>query len=188
MSINSSNTQFKKKVEPIVAEKVILITGTSTGIGRATALHLDKLGFTVFAGVRKEKDAESLRQSASPNLVPIMIDMNDGDSIEKAFEQISKAVETPGLKGLVNNAGVPLGGPLEFFNLDDIRKGLEVNLLGHIHIIQRFLPLIRKGKGRIINIGSIGASISVPLVEYPRHHLMPPTLPQKPLCIPLPTR
>lgn len=140
----------------------ILITGTSTGIGRATALHLDKLGYKVFAGVRKDEDAKALKREASENLVPLMIDMNDTNSMENAFKQVSAFADSEGLAGLMNNAAIPMGGPLEFFNPDQLQKGLQANLLGHIRMIQLFLPLIRKKKGRIINIGSIGGIFPAP--------------------------
>jgi len=142
--------------------KSVLITGTSTGIGRATALHLDKLGYKVFAGVRKDEDAKALKREASENLVPLMIDMNDTDSMENAFKQVSAFAGSEGLAGLMNNAAIPMGGPLEFFNPDQLQKGLQANLLGHIRMIQLFLPLIRKKKGRIINIGSIGGIFPAP--------------------------
>jgi NAD(P)-dependent dehydrogenase (short-subunit alcohol dehydrogenase family) len=142
--------------------KSVLITGTSTGIGRATALHLDQLGYRVFAGVRKEDDAKALQREASANLVPLMIDMNDTDSMANAFKQVSAIAGPEGLAGLVNNAGIPMGGPLEFFDPDQLQKGLQVNLLGHIRMIQQFLPLIRKQKGRIVNIGSIGGIFPAP--------------------------
>jgi NAD(P)-dependent dehydrogenase (short-subunit alcohol dehydrogenase family) len=140
----------------------ILITGTSTGIGRATALHLDKRGYKVFAGVRKDEDGKALKREASENLVPLMIDMNDTDSMENAFKQVSTFAGSEGLAGLMNNAAIPMGGPLEFFDPDQLQKGLQVNLLGHIRMIQLFLPLIRKKKGRIINIGSIGGIFPAP--------------------------
>ena len=140
----------------------VLITGTSTGIGRATARYLDKMGFRVFAGVRKQRDGEALRGESSERLTPVIIDVSDTESINNSFEIISESVSEAGLWGLVNNAGIPLEGPIEFFPIDKIRKGLEVNLIGHITVIQTFLPLIRKRKGRIINIGSIGGIMPVP--------------------------
>lgn len=140
----------------------ILITGTSSGIGRATALHLDKLGYKVFAGVRKDEDAKALKREASENLVPLMIDMNDTGSMENAFIQVSAFAGSEGLAGLMNNAAIPMSGPLEYFSPDQLQKGLQANLLGHIRMIQLFLPLIRKKKGRIINIGSIGGIFPAP--------------------------
>ena len=140
----------------------VLITGTSTGIGKATALCLDRMGFRVFAGVRKQSDGETLRRESSERFTPVIVDLNETESIDRAFDTISESVGEAGLSGLVNNAGIPLEGPLEFFPIDDIRKGLEVNLVGHITVIQRFLPLIRKGQGRIINIGSIGGVMPIP--------------------------
>lgn len=143
-------------------DKAVVITGTSTGIGWAAARYLDKLGYTVFAGVRKEKDVDALRKTGSEKLIPVMIDMLDGDTIQKAFEQVSTLYGKTGLVGLVNNAGMPLGGPLEYFDLELIRNGMEVNLVGHINLIQTFLPLLRKQGGRIINIGSIGGIFPAP--------------------------
>jgi len=140
----------------------VFISGSSTGIGKGTALCLDKLGFRVFAGVRRQKDGEALRCESSESLTPVIVDLNEKETIDKALETISEAVGEDGLSGLVNNAGIPLEGPLEFFPIDEIRKGLEVNLIGHITVIQRFLPLIRKRKGRIINVGSIGGILPIP--------------------------
>ena len=94
----------------IANEKTIVITGASTGIGRATALHLDKLGFRVLASVRKEADGQALRKEASNKLRPIFLDVTNGDSIAAAVDTVAK--ETGGeLYGLVNNAGISLNGP-----------------------------------------------------------------------------
>ncbi len=153
----------KRSKETTADSRVVLITGTSTGIGRATALHLERLGFTVFAGVRREEDADALRQDSAGRLDPVIIDLTDAGSIKKAFEIVSASFGHTGLFGLVNNAGAPLGGPLEFIDIDSVRRVLEVNLLGHIQMIQTFLPLLRKQKGRIINVGSIGGIFPAPL-------------------------
>jgi NAD(P)-dependent dehydrogenase (short-subunit alcohol dehydrogenase family) len=146
-----------------VENRAVLITGTSTGIGRTTALHLERLGFTVFAGVRREKDADALRQNSGGRLEPVIIDMTDAGSIKKACEIVSASFGHTGLFGLVNNAGAPLGGPLEFLVLDSVENVFQVNLFGHIRVIQSFLPLLRKQKGRIVNIGSIGGIFPAPL-------------------------
>jgi NAD(P)-dependent dehydrogenase (short-subunit alcohol dehydrogenase family) len=141
----------------------VLITGASTGIGEACALHLDKLGFRVFAGVRKAADADALRQKASPRLTPVMIDVTDATSIASAAETVGQAVGEFGLSGLVNNAGIAVVAPMEFVLLDDLRRQLEVNTIGQVAVTQAFLPLLRRAKGRIVNISSQGGRFVFPL-------------------------
>ena len=143
--------------------KSVLITGASTGIGEDAALHLDRLGFNVFAGVRKEKDADALRQKASDRLHPLIIDVKDSDSIAAAIAEIEKVVEGTGLDGLINNAGIVVSGPLEFIPLDAAREQFEVNVIGQIAVTQACMPMLRKATGgRIINIGSIAAIVPKP--------------------------
>ncbi|GAA6620724.1 SDR family oxidoreductase [Scytonema sp. NUACC26] len=143
----------------------VLITGTSTGVGRAAALLLDKKGYRVFAALRQEKDAESLKHDASENLTPILMDITKGEEIKLAADIVSKAVGDEGLVGLVNNAGLLVDGPVEYIAIDDLRWQFEVNVFGQIAVTQAFLPLIRKAKGRIINIGSVGGKIAGPFVS-----------------------
>jgi NAD(P)-dependent dehydrogenase (short-subunit alcohol dehydrogenase family) len=142
----------------------ILITGASSGIGEACALHLDKLGFRVFAGVRKAADGESLKQKASQNLTPVMIDVTDPATIQSAFETVDQAVGHAGLIGLVNNAGLAVAGPLEFLPITELRKQFEVNVFGHFAVTQAFLPLLRKARGRIVNMSSISGRIAEPIM------------------------
>jgi len=137
----------------------IVITGTSTGIGRAATPWLAKAGFQVFAGVRKVSDAPE-----GPGITPLIIDVTDAESIAVAAQTVAAAVGDKGLRGLVNNAGITVPGPLEFLPLDDIRRQLEVNVIGPIALIQAFLPLLRKGRGRIVNIGSIGGKMASPFL------------------------
>ena len=126
--------------------RAILITGSSTGIGRACALYLDSIGFNVFAGVRREIDGNDLRKNASDRLTPVLLDITDSESIDSALKFVSGEVGGAGLTGLINNAGiVTASGLLEFLSIAEIRKLLEVNLIGHIAVTQAFLPLIRKG-------------------------------------------
>lgn len=140
----------------------ILITGASSGIGRTTALHLDRLGFTVFGTVRSQKDAEALCTKGSNRLVPIIMDVTDQDSINRAREQVSQAVGEAGLAGLVNNAAVGFIAPLELIPLDELRWMFEVNVFGLMAVIQAFLPLLRQGHGRIVNISSIASLFVAP--------------------------
>lgn len=142
--------------------KYVVVTGASKGIGRATALYLDHQGFNVFAGVRSPADGTSLQDEASPRLRPIQIDVTDGDQINRASHEIRSAVDGVGLAGLVNNAGVAFGAPLEFLPLDDFRRQLEVNVVGQLAVTQVLLPCIRQAKGRIINVTSIGGRIAGP--------------------------
>ena len=145
----------------ITNEQAIVVTGASTGIGKATALHLDKLGFRVFAGVRKEADAQALGKEASSKLRPIFLDVTDGDSIAAAMDTVTN--ETDGvLYGLVNNAGLSLNGPLELVPTSDIKQLMDVNVLGLLEVTKAFLPLLRQSKGRIINISSGHGLLAVP--------------------------
>jgi NAD(P)-dependent dehydrogenase (short-subunit alcohol dehydrogenase family) len=142
----------------------VVITGASTGIGRATALHLDRLGYRVFAGVRREADADSLRRESSERLAPVLLDVTDNGSIEAAAKTVSADVDNRGLAGLVNNAGIGVGSPLEFVPLDELRRQLEVNTIGPIAVTQHFLPLVRQATGRIVFVSSIGGRLSNPII------------------------
>lgn len=142
----------------------ILITGASTGIGAACAVHLDRLGFPVFAGVRRREDGEALRRDASSSLVPVQLDVSDAVSIGRAHETVEAAVGQRGLSGLINNAGIVVAGPLEAVPLSAWRRQLEVNVVGVVAVTQAFLPLLRIGQGRIINMGSIAGRATMPLM------------------------
>ena len=112
----------------------VVITGSSTGIGRACALMLDRNGFRVFAGVRTERDGEALRAAASDALTPVHIDVTDSASIQAMAEKVTAEVGTAGLYGLVNNAGTTLPCPIEYLPLDGFRRQLEVNLVGPLAV------------------------------------------------------
>jgi NAD(P)-dependent dehydrogenase (short-subunit alcohol dehydrogenase family) len=140
----------------------VLVTGASTGIGRATVLRLDAAGWRVFAGVRRESDAESLREAGSERIAPLILDVTDPAQIAAAAQRIE--AETDGrLDGLVNNAGIAVPGPLETLPLEDFRRQVEVNLTAQVAVTQAMLPLIRPAQGRIVFIASIGGRIAFPL-------------------------
>lgn len=145
-------------------QRAIVVTGASTGIGQACALRLDRLGFRVFAAVRKVANGETLKQSASERLTPILIDVTDAGSIASAAKIVESLVGETGLFGLVNNAGIAIAGPLEFLPLPELRKQFEVNVVGQVAVTQAFLPLLRRGGGRIINIGSIYGKWALPVL------------------------
>ncbi|HEV3122966.1 MAG TPA: SDR family NAD(P)-dependent oxidoreductase [Candidatus Dormibacteraeota bacterium] len=140
----------------------VVVTGASTGIGEATALHLDRCGWRVFAGVRRSADAQRLQAAASPRLTALTLDVSDGASIAAACAAVDEQLRGSGLGGLVNNAGISGGDPLEFTPLDSLRTMLEVNLVGLVATTQAFLPLLRRNQGRIVCIGSIGGRTPVP--------------------------
>ena len=141
----------------------ILITGASTGIGEATALHLTGRGHRVFAGVRKGADGTRLEASAPPgSLTPVHLDVTDEAGIADALEEVG-ATTGGCLDGVVNNAGIAVGGPLEFLPLDDFRMQIDVNVTGLLAVTQAALPLIRRGHGRVVLIGSMSGRVAVPM-------------------------
>jgi NAD(P)-dependent dehydrogenase (short-subunit alcohol dehydrogenase family) len=142
----------------------VVITGTSKGIGRAAALHLDSKGFTVLAGVRNQADGEALQRAASSRLQPIIVDIINTEQVAQLGETVRQLVGQNGLDGLVNNAGIAVAAPLEFLPMDEFRRQIEVNLTGHLAVTQTLLPAIRQAKGRIINISSVGGRIAGPML------------------------
>jgi NAD(P)-dependent dehydrogenase (short-subunit alcohol dehydrogenase family) len=145
----------------------VLITGASSGIGRATALELDRKGFRVFAGIRKQEDRDSLRAEGSERLTPVKIDVAKPRSIAAAQRNIARKTGEEGLAGLVNNAGIGSGGPIEHLSMDAFRSVIEVNLTGQVAVTQAFLPLLRKGDrpGRVVFISSIGGRVAYPFMS-----------------------
>jgi NAD(P)-dependent dehydrogenase (short-subunit alcohol dehydrogenase family) len=134
--------------------KRILITGASSGIGAATALHLDRQGMEVFAAVREPEGAGALA-TASERLRTIALDVTDPGSIERAMAEVGG-----GLDGLVNNAGIGVPGPLEVLAADDLREQIEVNVIGQVAVTQAALPLLRQAAGRIVFVGSVGGRLA----------------------------
>ena len=141
----------------------VLVTGASTGIGRATAVRLNSRGWRVFAGVRSGADAEALSAVGSGRVVPVMLDVTEGEQIAAAAQQIAAELDGRGLDGLVNNAGVAIPGPLETMPIEEVRRQVEVNLIGQVAVTQALLGQIRLGRGRIVFISSIGGRIAFPL-------------------------
>ncbi|MBZ0256562.1 SDR family oxidoreductase [bacterium] len=146
------------KIQP---PKSVLISGASTGIGRACALELDRKGWRVFAGYRKDADAESLKRDASEHLVPVRLDVTDSESIAESVSLVKGAIGEYGLDALINNAGVAVGGPVEFVSRDQWRQQFEINFFGAVELTQLCLPMLRISKGRIVNISSIAGRSSM---------------------------
>jgi NAD(P)-dependent dehydrogenase (short-subunit alcohol dehydrogenase family) len=172
--------------------RTVVVTGASTGIGRACALELDRLGFHVFAGVRSDEAGRKLQAEASERLIPLRLDVTDAAEIAAAVEMVEHIIgdspifadakigtvpECPkietvpgqplpsplaGLAGLVNNAGIAMPGPVEMVPIEAWRRQIEVNVLGQVAVTQAFLPLLRRGRGRIVNMSSVSGGLSAP--------------------------
>ncbi len=142
--------------------RAVLVTGASSGMGKACALRLSEAGFTVFAAVRKEPDARAMADRGSSRLRPILLDVTDESTVARAVATVRDEVGAAGLSGLVNNAGVAVTGPLELVPIRELRRQYEINVIGQVAVIQAFLPLIRAARGRIINVGSVGARFALP--------------------------
>jgi NAD(P)-dependent dehydrogenase (short-subunit alcohol dehydrogenase family) len=147
-----------------LSSMAVVVTGASTGIGAACALDFAGRGMTVFAGVRDPRAGEALAAKGGPSLIPITLDVTDEPSIARSVETVQRVVGDSGLGGLVNNAGIAIGSPLEVIDLSQLRKQLDVNVIGQIAVTQAFLPLLRRARGRIVNMGSIAGRGTIPLL------------------------
>jgi NAD(P)-dependent dehydrogenase (short-subunit alcohol dehydrogenase family) len=148
--------------------KTVVVTGASVGVGRATALLLDREGWQVFAIVRKQTDAHDLEAAARGPLTGVLADVTDRQQVFAAAAIIGERCGEHGLDGLICNAGAGGAGPLEFAPMDELTKPIETSLYGSIFCAQAFLPLLRTARGRIINVTSGSNLLSMPLAStYP---------------------
>lgn len=150
--------------------KSVLITGVSTGIGFATTKALLGKGYRVFGSVRRQEDAERLKQELGAGFMPLLFDVTDSEAISAALMQVTEAVGDEGLFALINNAGIVIPGPLKYTSLQEFREHFEVNLFGLLDVTQQFLPLLGGElnspfpPGRIINISSTSGRIAYPFM------------------------
>lgn len=150
--------------------KNIMITGASTGIGYATAKSCIDKGYRVFGSVRKQKDADRLKSELGSNFFPLLFDVTDEAAVYKGAEKVQNILKNEGLYCLVNNAGIAIGGPMMHVPLSDLRRQIEVNVIGLVTTTQAFLPLLGAQKnctfkaGRVINISSVAGKISNPFM------------------------
>lgn len=143
-------------------KRSVIVTGASSGIGKACVARMTRSGWIVIAGVRKSTDADKLKREFSDSIVPVILDVEDQDSIHAVAHEVQAKVDRQGLHGLVNVAGIGMTRPLEYVNPEDLEKMFRVNVFGQIAVTQAFLPSIRTAHGRIVNISSIGAHIAIP--------------------------
>jgi NAD(P)-dependent dehydrogenase (short-subunit alcohol dehydrogenase family) len=145
--------------------RVVLVTGASTGIGRATAVMLARSGYSVLIGVRRLEDADAVREAAGGEVAAVVLDLTDEASLARAASEVERAVGERGLYGLVNNAGIAVAGPLEFVPMADLRRQMEVNVLGQVALTQAMMPLLRRcaeasGAARVVFVGSVSGMVA----------------------------
>lgn len=143
-------------------EPVVVVTGASRGIGRCIALTLASHGFRVFAGVRREPDGTALERDGEGRIVPVPLEVTDPVSIHAAVGRVTTDAGPRGLAGLVNNAGIAVMGPTEQVPVSTVEEIFRVNVYGTIAVTQAFLPLLRKGRGRLVNVSSGNGKIAFP--------------------------
>lgn len=138
----------------------VLVTGAGAGIGAETTKQLAAAGYRVFAGVHTA-DVETADLA---NVERVPLDVTDPGSVEAAAKRVAEAVGGRGLRAVINNAGVIVQGPLELVPAAELRRQFEVNTLGPARVIQAFLPLLRQGQGRIVNISAPTARVPIPFM------------------------
>ncbi|MEQ1901256.1 MAG: SDR family NAD(P)-dependent oxidoreductase [Devosia sp.] len=138
--------------------ELVVVTGTSSGIGRATAKRLADDGFHVLAGIRRAEDAE---KAAGKNIEPVILDVTQSDTIEALTTRIATDPQRRPLRAVVNNAGIAVNAPVEMAPLEEWRRQLEVGVIGQIAMIQALVPILLQSGGRIVNIGSVGGRIAM---------------------------
>jgi NAD(P)-dependent dehydrogenase (short-subunit alcohol dehydrogenase family) len=139
-------------------QEIAIISGASTGIGAATARELARRGFHVLAGVRRDHDANAIRGTG---IEPLIIDITNPDHIRRLAARVREDPLGRAVRALVNNAGIGVNAPVEVFALDEWRRLFEVNFFGHIAVTQALLPALIRGKGRVVNISSVGGKIAM---------------------------
>ncbi len=140
----------------------VVVTGASTGIGADCAQYLDEKGFRVFATVRKQQDAERIAALGSTHLEPLFLDVTDSGSIADAAKTVEAALQGTELAGLVNNAGISVDLPIECVEVDMLRHQLEVNSIAPVALTQAFLPMLRRSRGRVVNVSSLSGRYANP--------------------------
>lgn len=150
--------------------KNILITGASTGIGYGAAVQFLQRGYTVFGSVRNQADANRLQQELGPQFTPLIFDVTDGEAVNRAAHQLTEQLAGNGLAGLINNAGIAIGGPLQEQPMDVFQQHFAVNVMGLVRVTQAFLPLLGAREnhpvqpGRIQNISSVNGQVAIPFM------------------------
>jgi NAD(P)-dependent dehydrogenase (short-subunit alcohol dehydrogenase family) len=136
----------------------VLVTGAARGIGRATSLRLAAAGWHVLAGVRRTEDGEALRSAANGRIEPLALDVTDSAQVARLAEALPERLDA-----VVNNAGVVVSGPVEGIPLDELRRQLEVNVVGQVAVTQAVLPKLRESRGRVVFVSSLSGRVATPM-------------------------
>lgn len=144
---------------PFKTQELVVVTGTSSGIGRATAERLAAEGFHVLAGVRRQEDADTIKRT---NIEPVIVDVTNTGTLKALAERVEKDPLGRPLRAVVNNAGIAVNAPLEMVPLDEFRRQIEVSVIGQVAVIQALTPALLNSGGRVVNIGSLGGKVSMP--------------------------
>lgn len=144
--------------------RTTLITGASSGLGRALALDLAAAGDTVIGTVRTEADADRLQRDGGGRITAVVLDVRSRADVARLERDIGPLLSAGRLDALVNNAGIVVAGPLEEVDLDRVRDTFEVNVIGALAMTRALLPYLRRGEGRVVNVGSISAHVPAPFL------------------------
>lgn len=140
-------------------QELVVVTGTSSGIGRATAERLAAEGFHVLAGVRRQEDADKINRK---NIEAVIVDITNVDTLKALAKRVEHDTLGRSLRAVVNNAGIAINAPLEMIPLDELRRQIEVSVIGQVAVIQALTPALLNSSGRVVNIGSLGGKVSMP--------------------------
>ena len=144
------------------SQELVVVTGASTGIGKAIAVEMSKAGYSVVAGVRKDTDLKAWADTL--NVSPILLDVTQDSSCEQALQKLKPQFESAARVHLINNAGIAVLGPVETLPMEKWHEQFEVNVFGLIRVTQKFLPWIRKTQGRIVNMSSVSGRAASPFI------------------------
>ena len=140
-------------------QELVVVTGTSSGIGRATAQRLAADGFHVLAGVRRLEDGAKL---VGRSIEPVIVDITDADALRALADRVANDKDRRPLRAVVNNAGIAVNAPVETAPLDEWRRQLEVTVIGQIAVTQALMPALLANGGRVVTIGSLGGKVAMP--------------------------
>jgi NAD(P)-dependent dehydrogenase (short-subunit alcohol dehydrogenase family) len=138
----------------------VVVTGASSGVGRATAEALGATGFHVLAGVRSDADGD--RVGGAVGVEPVIVDITRPDDVAALAERVGELAGVRGLSALVNNAGIAVNAPVETLPMAEWRRQFEVNFFGQVAMTQALLPALLGGSGRVVNVSSIGGRVAGP--------------------------